>query len=269
MMFRRFFQPRKQAASLNVVYPDDVMLVGYPKSGNTWLRFLIGNYLTSGMCDFTNSHEIVPGLEDSAIYCERINRPRFIHSHFTCDKLVGAHRDFRKKLPSIVLIVRDGRDVAVSYYFHLKKQKIIRADADFDEYLKRLNRGEFYPFQSWGEFNSRWIDWLAGSENSWLLLRYEDMLQNPQLELRRLLAFSGYPPDDLRLELAIANSSFEKMRILEQQQEAKHSSLSKSDPSIRFVREGRAGQWGDHFNDETLSEFERINRDAHIRLGYE
>ena len=30
----------------DVTLDDVIFLVSYPKSGNTWLRFLIGNYLT-------------------------------------------------------------------------------------------------------------------------------------------------------------------------------------------------------------------------------
>ena len=46
------------------VFPDDTFLVSYPKSGNTWARFLIANLIHPGeKIDFSNVNRIIPGPE--------------------------------------------------------------------------------------------------------------------------------------------------------------------------------------------------------------
>ncbi len=267
-IFHRLKSGSPQQMLLKTAYPDDVLLIGYPKSGNTWLRFLVGNYLTGGSCDFSNSQEIVPGLEDSAEQCERIPRPRFIHSHFTFEKIVAAYSGQRQCLPKVILIVRDGRDVAVSYYYHLKKHQLIEAEVDFATYLKKLDQGQFYPYLSWGEYNDRWLSNLQQKANNWYLLRYEDLKNDPRLELSRVLVLAGVQPDHSLVEQAVVASSFENMKSLEDKQEMQHSALRDSDKSIRFVRKGRVGQWMTHFDARTLANFQRANGTAMKRLGY-
>ena len=44
------------------IFPDDVFIVSYPKSGSTWLRFLIGNYLSENQCRFSNVQTFVPDV---------------------------------------------------------------------------------------------------------------------------------------------------------------------------------------------------------------
>ncbi len=49
-------------------FPDDVWLVSYPKSGNTWLRFLIANYLTGNECDWrANSDHNIPFVRNGSV----------------------------------------------------------------------------------------------------------------------------------------------------------------------------------------------------------
>src|SRR5437870_10262199 len=99
------------------VYPDNTFIVSYPRSGNTWTRFLVANLLHPGEpATFLNIERWVPDSEaQSSRYLKRIPRPRVIKSHQYFD-----HR-FKK----VVYIVRDPRDVALSYYdFHRKYRQI-------------------------------------------------------------------------------------------------------------------------------------------------
>ena len=46
---------RNPAGRSLTVFPNDIFLVSYPRSGNTWIRFLVGNLLnTSDPITFAN-----------------------------------------------------------------------------------------------------------------------------------------------------------------------------------------------------------------------
>ena len=65
----------------NKILPDDTYIVSYPKSGNTWVRFLIGNYITRGNYSFNNNNLVIPDLHMNPERCGDTSRPRFIKSH--------------------------------------------------------------------------------------------------------------------------------------------------------------------------------------------
>ena len=111
-------------------YDDDVWIVSYPKSGNTWTRFLIGNLVAGGkVVDWSNIERIVPD-----IYINRdpllkdLPRPRYFKSH------EGYRPDYRR----VIFIVRDPRDVAVSYYHFARKAKHLSVDASMDEFMAKF-----------------------------------------------------------------------------------------------------------------------------------
>ena len=65
------------------VYPDDTFIVSYPRSGNTWTRFLVGNLISPDQpATFANIERLVPDAEaQSSRYLKRVPRPRVIKSH--------------------------------------------------------------------------------------------------------------------------------------------------------------------------------------------
>src|SRR2546430_17117355 len=67
----------------HLVFPDDVFLVSYPKSGNTWTRFLIANLVFPDRHpDFSNINQLIPDPEALAKRdLDRVARPRYIKSH--------------------------------------------------------------------------------------------------------------------------------------------------------------------------------------------
>jgi len=257
----------EQSYLFDTVYADDVFLVGYPKSGNTWLRFLVGNYLTNNQYDFINNCEVIPGIQENFDLIESLSPPRFMHTHASVEYFSRSFLNLNKHNPQMVFLVRDGRDVAVSYFFHLKKHYQIDQGMSFDNYLKDFLDGNFHPGQSWGEYVMDWLA-MAGQLRRFLLIRYEDLKSNPAQQLSQLLSFSNIFVEMTKVASAVEASSFKEMRRLEKQQQAFHARLKNTDSAIPFVRKGKAGQWEKYFTPELHSIFRERNGQAMIELGY-
>jgi hypothetical protein len=233
------------------IYPDDVFIVSYPKSGNTWMRFLVGNYLTGNECTFENCHKITPDIHMNPERCSAIKRPRFIKSH----------APYRSQYPNAIYMVRDGRDVAVSYYHYKLRMRDIAPDTDFAEFLESFNQGRVDPFDTWSDHVQSWLD----QADSLLLVRYEDLQDDAELELRRVLEFSGVDIEE-GLQSAVDASKFENMK--EQEEKDRETVDRGSKSSERFMRKGKSGQWQDYFDGETHREFLEFHGSSLRRLGY-
>jgi hypothetical protein len=73
------------------LFPDDVFITSYPRSGNTWTRFLIGNLIyPDGSLSFNNIEQRVPEIHahsDRAM--RRLRRPRVLKSHEPFEPAIG------------------------------------------------------------------------------------------------------------------------------------------------------------------------------------
>ncbi len=87
------------------VYPDDVFLTSYPRSGNTWMRFLVGNLVhEKEAVTFLNLERLLP---DMYIHSDRDMRS------MPHPRVIKSHECFDPRYKRVVYIVRDPRDVAV------------------------------------------------------------------------------------------------------------------------------------------------------------
>src|SRR5437763_15946727 len=80
---RRILMGQVPAGRRLTVFPDDVFLVSYPRSGNTWTRFLIGNLLDQeDPITFANIESRIPEIylfPDKGLL--GLPRPRIRKSH--------------------------------------------------------------------------------------------------------------------------------------------------------------------------------------------
>jgi len=249
------------------VYPDDVFLVSYPRSGNTWARFLLGSLIGgSEPVTFSNIESRIP-----EIY---FNRDRVLRQ-LPRPRLLKSHECFQAHYPRVIYVVRDPRDVAISFYHHNVKARNIPDGYPMDDFVPRFIAGEFdRKFGSWRDNVLSWIT-LRGQRDTFLLLHYETMKAETLGSLQTVAAFlerCGFrdihgTPD--ALQRAIELSSPERMRELEKQ-EAGSWVLTRNTRSDKpFVRSAKAGGWKSQLAQESVRAIESAWGDLMHDLGYE
>ena len=242
------------------VFPDDTFIVSYPRSGNTWTRFLIANLINPDEpATFANIEAKVPEIEaNTRRQLERFPRPRILKSH----------EYFDPRYRRVVYIVRDPRDVVLSnYHFQLKK-RFIEDGYPIDRYVSRFIAGEVDDYASWGDNVATWLATRYESP-SFLLLRYEDMLQAPQRELAKVAAFLGIEGDPQRLDRAVELSSADRMRQLEKKDENTYIVTKKTRKDIPFVGTAVSGGWKSALPPDLAVQIELAWAPIMKMLGYE
>jgi hypothetical protein len=243
-----------------VVLPDDVFIVSYPKSGNTWTRFLIGNLIhPQSPADFSNINLIIPDPEGlSKRKLARMPRPRYIKSH----------QYFDPRYPKVIYVVRDPRDVALSQYHFHRKRKLLQDGASVEHFVSRFVAGKTSPYASWGENVASWMATRSGCPG-FLLLRYEDMIENITRELAKVADFLGLKASEELLIHAVARSSAHEMKKLEQKQALLWSSTKETRQDVPFVRAATPGGWKSELPETSVREIENAWAGLMRSLGYQ
>jgi hypothetical protein len=215
-------------------FKDDLFIVSYPKSGNTWIRFLIGNILyRDEPVDFSNVETKVPDIyaHSNAIL---MNAPR--------PRALKSHEYFDPRYKKVIYVVRDPRDVVLSYFHFAIKRGEVPEDYPISQFVWRFINGKLDRFGSWYENVASWL-YTRGGEDSFLMIRYEDILDDARRELRKIAEFTGAETDNDCLDRAIRLSSKDNMRRLEKKQSHLWVSTRQTKSDKPFVREGKSGGW--------------------------
>jgi len=235
---------------MNTIHEDDVFIVSYPKSGNTWVRFIIANLTTR--CEqeisFRNIEQYVPNIHKSADYINSMSSGRrFIKSHYP----------LYNKYPKMIYIIRDGRDAMVSYYhYHVQRG----FEGSFQEYL-RSQRHEF--FGKWSNHVNTALAYAEYHPNRVLIVRYENLLEFPIIEIQRIADFCGFNYDNWLINEVNQRCSFEHLK----NNEAKYGGETKKTANKVFFRRGQMQQWTEYYTDEDMNYFMNTEGTAMHKLG--
>ena len=242
------------------VFSDDTFLVSFPKSGNTWARFLLANVLRPGeVVDFSNVNGIIPGPDVTS------NRELLAMAR---PRVVKSHQYFDPRYPRVIYIVRDPRDVAVSQYHFQRKRRLFGDDYPIQDFVARFIAGKTCDYASWGEHVASWVS-TRGGQSGFLLVRYEDMLQDTARELSRMANFLGLDSSPGSIAEAVARSSADRMRKLEQSQAQLFAITKDTRPDVPFVRNAKSGGWRSSLPGTEVAEIEKAWGPLMRSLGYE
>ncbi|MFT5422774.1 MAG: hypothetical protein ACI89L_000543 [Phycisphaerales bacterium] len=232
-----------------------VFVVGYPKSGTTWITSLVADYL-------------------------QLPFPKLSLLPIGCAAVVHGHETVWPRYPRCVYTIRDGRDVMTSLYFHMlrfipENGPVPRVYRPYYPDLKdrddtAANLARFVEAQMGRPHASRlnWADHVMSfyepargkPHTNAVAMKYEDLLADGERTLGEAMSrLTGEAADERRVAATVEKFSFANQAGRDPSKEDRN----------KFLRKGQAGDWVNHFTRETAEIFERHCGAALIRAGYE
>jgi len=251
--------PAPPAARGLTVLETDVFLVSYPRSGNTWLRFLLANVLRpEAHATFADFGEIVPDIYDETD-AQLLRRPS--------PRVLKSHEPYDERYRRVVYLVRHPADVVVSYYHYLIKMRQIPPGYEVARFVDSFARGRLDDFGTWGEHVSGWLD-AREADADFAFLRYEDVLEAPADALRAALELAGVEADGELVAQAVARSSADELRRLERETATALPTFRGSRLEDPFIRKARAGTAAEELSPELVELVVDAWPEALARAGY-
>jgi hypothetical protein len=274
-----------------------IWLASFPKSGNTWFRALIANLDAGegepadindlsgrgGIASSRHEFEAVTMLDSALLTDDDIDRLRpevyaHIAAQLTEQRWIKAHDAYALNADGVptlgrgvarraVYLVRDPRDVAVSYSHH--------ANCTLDEAVEMLNTEAWtMAGQKRGmavQLRQRLLGW-SGHAASWLdqtdtpvrLVRYEDMRADPAGVFAAALAFAERAATPEEVARAVRHADFAELK----QQESEKGFRERQSPGSPFFRAGEVGGWREALTQEQVARIETAHGPMMRRLGY-
>lgn len=253
--------------------------LGYPKTGNTWTRIMLGHYvrLVYGL-DHLPLFD-VDEMEMLASGGYRGPIGTFTHYPLVWDQQTAADLNYENTVKPfveqrIVFITRHPLDVLVSHFMHAK-HKVPESPypGDLADFLADPIQG----LDKFLRFHELWANH-HHAVDAFLLWRYEDLCNAPDAQLIRLLAFLDEEVDDSAVSEAVKFASFENLKAMESAGERLVYQSSgfnafgdgpKNDPNAFHVRKGKVGGYRDELAPELTGRLEeRIRNEMPAFFGY-
>jgi hypothetical protein len=255
----RYFTNRDVPGPGLRVDSDDTFLVSYPKSGNTWIRFLVANFVCpEAGVTLLSADRLIPNVDgQSKKYFKEMPRPRIIKSHYP----------FQHAYKRVIYVVRDPRDVVLSQYHYQIKRGVLPVGAPIEPFVSAFLAGEVCPYASWGENVSSWL--AARRKNpDFVLIRYEDLLRQTSVELARMAKLLKIEPTPDRIALAVERSTADRMRQLEKVEGSRWASTKGTRQDMSFIRAAKDRQWKTGLPQDCVAQIENAWGDWMESLGY-
>lgn len=268
-------------------------IASYPKSGSTWIRMFMNVYMTGFPVNLNSGYQYAwgdnhPGFFQTC-YSRDISqltateqimiRPAALVTMLNlsaaknlCLKThhVKANIDGFPLIPpkitgGAVYVIRDPRDVAISFADH--------SGLSIFDTIKHMNdpqRTSIHPvthlmhvLTSWSIHVTSWTS--KNTDVPVKVIKYEDMLKNPEYEFERILEGLGTKVIDRdRFNFALKETEFKNLQAVETETDFREKTKGK-----KFFRVGKAGQWREVLTQQELKCIQENHSEVMREFGYE
>lgn len=226
--------------------------LGYPKTGNTWTRIMLGHYVKT-----------IFGLDHVPLFdrgeMEEMARKgyggpvgTFTHGPLVWDRQTAQDLSYDNTVKPfihqrVVFLTRHPLDVLVSSFMHSKYRA--RQKPPYPGHLEDFVDDPVYGLGKFLRFHELWARH-HGEAEGFLLWRYEDLRVSPEAQLRRLLTFLGTEIQESAVSEAVKFASFDNLKAMESAGERlvylstgfnAFGDGPKDNPNAFHVRKGQVG----------------------------
>lgn len=213
---------------------NDVFFASYPRSGSTWLRFVLFESIAGESSGFGNVNQSIPDVKE-----HKTGLPLMPNG----GRLIKTHEVYHPEYKKAVYLVRDPRDVALSEYAYQTALGLV--DMPLDEYLPLFLTKGVNPFASWSKHVKSWLA-APIPEEKLLVVKFEDLRADTVKGVSGIIQFFGLEPDEARIRAAVANNSVERMKAKEKENPQRASKKG------QFIRSGSVGGWRGKMNEAQI-----------------
>ena len=274
-----------------------IWLASYPKSGNTWLRMFLKSYFMKSdekfsleksisdnfkpqgfpdqkileelKVDYFNFKEIAKNWETMQDYLNLNNQTNFVKTH-NAMCTVGPYKfTSHKNTKGAIYIVRDPRDVLVSYSYHFG----IDYEKTFEMISSPYNceypesNGKRYKKTLMGNWSNHYNSWKKYNSCKVLIIKYEDMIINEQETFMKVINYlkevNDTEFDEKKFKKALGQSQFSELQKLE-----KTEGFSEVGSGGIFFRSGKIGAWKNEVSVDLVKKTEKVFNKEMKELGY-
>jgi len=278
-----------------------VWLASYPKSGNTWLRVLLTNYLSEGD-EPADINKLIGGpiasarlwfdewvgVEASSLDRATVDRLRpevyrrlaaesegegegmmFMKVHDAWSRTDAGESMFPTDATAgVVYVMRNPLDMAASVANHYGTtigqavEQLCDPADPIPDAVGRLHEQLHQRLGSWSGHVRSWVDESGLPVH---VVRYEDLRSNTAAAFAEVVGFAGLDLDKERITKAVAFSAFDRLRG----QEAKVGFRERSAcANGEFFRKGQVGAWRGELGDDLVQRLTAACAETMARFGY-
>lgn len=226
---------------------DDVVIATFPRSGTTVTQEIVWQIINHDIIKkgekYGSLMQRVPFLEMDFAFKGINGKPNSIDSlqTWTKQRLIKTHLpysfikdEFENTNPKMIIVMRNPKDNVVSCYNFYCGHEIIKSNIPFAEYWKSYMTGESVN-GDFRDFHLQW--WSLRERENILIVRYEDIVQQPFQQIRSIALFLGYDLSAEKIDAIVFNTTFDAMSKNE------HVNVPLKNGSDKFLRKGQISDW--------------------------
>jgi hypothetical protein len=264
-----------------------IWIVSYPKSGNTWVRLFLKKYF-----ELTNQ-SVNAGAFPDIDHLKRLNidykkfinitknwdllqtelnlkhKTNYLKTHNALCTIGNSKFTNKEQTVGGIYLIRDPRDVVISYAHHLNKTHEETLEMMINPYTVENPKidGEEIVKTLMGRWSDHLNSWKSYKDRKILFIKYENLVDDTYNQFLKILNYlseiDNIKIDNEKLEKSIEETSFKKLSENEKKFGFKEATVHGS-----FFRKGVVGDWKKNLDPNIAKKLEETFFKEMKELGY-